>query len=216
MTAHEIPFGSFTDPDGITYQVAAELRITPAQLIGHGQTVDHEPIPPDALEVSIVGSTYRATVNGARDLRYRDIVSGGQNLEDFRRVPRARRLVRLWEAWHLNGMRPGCAHQGEAWTCTRDLNAGARAIAERIGAELPPTQPCGTVNGWRAIRERHGEHPYPYRGDQCDACGRDRWDEPSDHCPVTGYRWGSAWLFEPVPPGILDELRRMFREEVPA
>lgn len=34
-------------------------------------------------------------------------------------------------------------------------------------------------------------------------------DSPA--CPKTGYRWGSAWLVEELPPGFLDQVKRLFR-----
>ena len=33
---------------------------------------------------------------------------------------------------------------------------------------------------------------------------------PGEACAETGYQSGSAWLFEPVPPEVLAELRRLF------
>ena len=31
-------------------------------------------------------------------------------------------------------------------------------------------------------------------------------------CPITGYRYGHAWLVEPLPEGFLDEIRSLFAE----
>jgi hypothetical protein len=34
----------------------------------------------------------------------------------------------------------------------------------------------------------------------------------SPPCPVTGYRWGQAWLVRPLPEGFLDEVRGLFAD----
>lgn len=213
------PIGTFMD-HGARYQMRVDLRIEPAQLRDTGRTINHEPIAADAVEVAIQGETWHAKADGSRDRRHTDMAGGGQNINDLRRVPgaRAARIAELWDRWHLNGMRAGCAHQGETWTCTRDANAEARETARRIGADPGAIAPdvCGTLNGWPVIRELFGEHPYPKRGDACHVCDRARWDEPSDACPETGYRYGTAWLYEPVPPEIIAELRRLFGHALPA
>lgn len=64
---------------------------------------------------------------------------------------RIKKILDIWDRWHLNDMRAECEHQRElGWTWD---------------------------NG-------HAETP----------------------CPVCGYRLGSAWLKEPVPQSIIDEL----------
>lgn len=210
---NEYPQGTFTE-NGRRYAVWAGLEIRPAQrAILHGQTVNHEPVAADAVEVSLMGSTYVAKADGTRDRRYTDAIAGGQNLDDLRKVrtDRAARIAAIWDRWHLNGLRAGCAHQSETWTCTNDLDHDAREAARRIGvpdAAIPPARPCGTLNGWPEVKRL--DLRYPKRGDSCIACGRARWDEPSDHCPVSGYRYGSAWLYEPVPADVLAELRHLF------
>lgn len=102
------------------------------------------------------------------------------------------RLVMLWERHHLNGLTPGCAHQSPNWRCTNPVH------------EQAPVK-----NGWPVIYTLFGQHPYPRRGDVCYACGRNRWDEPSDFCSVSGYRWGSAWLSYAIPAADLAELRAL-------
>lgn len=109
------PFGTFFEDDGRRYQVRCELRIEPAQLRATGQTIEHEPIPADALEVSITGVVYHANKDGSRDRRYTEGVSYGQVTEDLHKVKnsRAQRLAELWDRWHLNGMHAECVHMRE-------------------------------------------------------------------------------------------------------
>src|SRR5690242_10172950 len=75
--------------------------------------------------LSISGDTYRP---GARDIE-----SGGQILEDVRRLlndktatlnkPRAviERLLEVWDRWHLNDMRAGCKHQRATWNPLEEI-----------------------------------------------------------------------------------------------
>ena len=113
---------------------------------------------------------------------------------------RARRLVELSDRWHLNTMVAGCIHQPEAWTCTRGRLVDALGVI---------SEGCGTLNGWEELRRVHGPHPYPKRGDACMVCDRNRWDEPTDRCAVSGYRYGTSWLAEVPPPEVLAELREL-------
>lgn len=157
------------DSGGGRLVVYAGLELRPERIIGSGQTVTHGVVPAGSLEVSIVGSTYVATRSGSRDRRYRDMVSGGQNVDDIRAVgtPAALRIADLWDRWHLNGLRAACVHQ----------DAAAREIAARLPG---------------------------YSND------RARWAEYSAlPCPE-GYRYGSAWLYEPIPDAVLAELRTLF------
>lgn len=88
--------------------------------------------------------------------------------------------------------------------------AGRLEAAANAAAGAIPVEPCGTLNGWPVIRSLFGEHPYPKRGDACHVCEANRWDEPTDHCPETGYRFGTSWLVEPLPDDVADLIRRVF------
>jgi hypothetical protein len=178
-------------------QVYAELRLLDElnDPDRERETVDHEHIRAgDMPEVSVTW-----TYGTARELKRGD-GSGGAGidgsvvdaLEPAARA-RARRILELADRWHLSGMVAGCRHQPAEWRCTgRD--------GDHAGLE----------QGWPAIRARHGEYPYPRRGDACDVCERNRWDEPTDHCPETGYRFGTAWLVDVPPAEVLAELRELF------
>lgn len=109
-------FGSYRDETLGRVYVAADLRIEPAQLRATGQTIEHEPIAPDAAGVAISGESWYKARNGSRmDLGF------GQNIDDLRRVKTtaAQRVAELWDRWHLNGLRANCAHMG-----TQDCTPG--------------------------------------------------------------------------------------------
>lgn len=98
----------------------------------------------------------------------------------------------------------------EAATLALEAAGRLEAAADAAAAAIPAI-PCTTLNGWSVIGRLFGEHPYPRRGDECYVCGRCRWDEPADACPITGYRFGTAWLVRPVPDDVVDLLIRALR-----
>jgi hypothetical protein len=106
-------------------------------------------------------------------------------LDDPNVKAKARRILELAEEWHLNTMQGRCAHQPLGWTCT------------------------GHGNGHRFVLQGTGRDPW-----QCDVCGRLRWDEPTSHCPVTGYRAGTSWLVKVPPAVVLDELGLLFEKRM--
>ena len=137
-------------------------------------------------ELSVCGTIWNAT--------HTDHASGGQNIDELARLfPNDKRLARLreiWERWHLNGMRAGCEHQrAEKWH-------------ER---PIDPSKPTNTYGQWCGERGpttwnmltwvTKKDHP---QGLMCEPC------------PVCGYKYGTAWLHEPLPPEIIAELCEMF------
>jgi hypothetical protein len=197
------------------------------------QTTDHREIT-TFTELSVCGTIWNQrrtdSYSGGQNL---DTIA-----ELFPNDHRVQRIKAIWEAWHLNGMTAGCDHQHDEWTCTNlrsgydeqitGVEAHLRALRElpadeanvnevlRVEADLRKlykskanAHPEPEVNGWPRIHELYGEHPYPRRGDQCHRCGRNRWDEPTDACPETGYRWGTAWLVRCLPPEIEAEIRQL-------
>jgi hypothetical protein len=187
----DYPFGTFTE-NGRRYQVALECRIEPAQLRATGRTIYHEPIPADALEVAISGTTYHAKRDGTRDRRYTDCASCGQITDDLRKCAgaRAQRIAELWDRWHLNGMRANCAHMPDQ--------------------TYTPGRVCYAVPNSHPYREAPlvGPQPVPnrtaLRGRTCADCTR------TAAADVHGYRSGTSWLYEPIPADVLAELRRYF------
>jgi hypothetical protein len=157
-----------------------------------------------------LGITASAQRPGARDWD-----AGGQ-MDDELRAEMARggieyregwdaetlaRLLDAWDAWHLNDMRAGCEHQRAAgWkvchgyhspglTCKEEPKPGA-ASPEDVAAALDRLRTDGIAlvgGGGRAQRC------------ELDAIGRP--------CPECGYKYGTAWLSEPVPADVLAFLR---------
>jgi hypothetical protein len=134
-------------------------------------------------ELSICGEIWNAP--------HTDIVSGGQNLDTiaklFPRNPRVQRIVEVWRRWHLNAMRAGCEHQRrEAWD----------------QRPIDPSKPL----------DSYGKH---YPGQEHATWNQLTWVRPEEYpgglltapCPVCGYRYGSAWLTEELPPEIIQEVQ---------
>lgn len=99
------------------------------------------------------------------------------------------RLWKIWDAWHLNDMRPGCEHQrAEGWD----------------KRPIDPDKPLDT----------YGKH---YDGQEMDSWNMLAWIPHDKHpegllskpCPKCGYAYGSQWLFEPVPVDVVDWLKAL-------
>lgn len=95
-------------------------------------------------------------------------------------------FMALWDRWHLNDMRADCEHQrAEKW--------GERPI--------DPDKPLSS----------YGRHFDGQRDETWNMLG---WVRPSEHpagllgvpCPTCGYKYGTAWLTEPVPAEVLERL----------
>jgi len=194
-------------------------------------TVDHELVT-GAIKVSFAGSIlYR----GGGESGGQNVNS---LIEEYPDDPRVARIAELWERWHLNDLVPGCSHQPEVWTCTNlrsQHDEGIGVLRDRMAVlrELPAAEEnvanieqttrdlkkalmlwgkaheAPVENGWSIIRAEFGKYPYPERGDECYVCGRNRWEEPSDYCPETGYRFGTRWLIRLVPEEVICELKEL-------
>ena len=58
--------------------------------------------------------------------RKTDIYSGGQNLDTIKEYlpnnTQVQEIVKVWEKWHLNDMKPNCKHQiGKNWNASKEL-----------------------------------------------------------------------------------------------
>jgi len=99
------------------------------------------------------------------------------------------RFLKTWRAWHLNDMRPGCEHQ-------RALGWGSMRI--------DPSKP----------ENAYGRH---FPGQASDSWNLLGWVRPDEHpdglltrpCPVCGYKYGTAWLTEEVPPEVIEFLQSL-------
>lgn len=85
---------------------------------------------------------------------------------------------------------------GDAASVLADGGRLARGAAEADVRLIVEAWPRWHLNGMRA----GCAHVEPV-GDT--ASGR---LDSTPECPVSGYRWGSAWLVEPLPHGLIDEL----------
>lgn len=99
---------------------------------------------------------------------------------------RVKRLMELWDRWHLNHMKAGCEHQrADGWD----------------KRPIDPTKPLNT----------YGKH---FPGQRQDSWNMLTWVRPDEHpeglltvpCPECGYKYGTAWLREEVPHDVLVEL----------
>jgi hypothetical protein len=93
--------------------VYVEIKIAPHTGEVEFDSIEHEPVT-EWARVSISGHYF------TKGSRRKDWDSGGQILETLRAVSTPAmgfsksnliRLAELWERWHLNDMRAGCAHQ---------------------------------------------------------------------------------------------------------
>jgi hypothetical protein len=140
------------------------------------------------------------------------------------------RLLLVWERWHLNDMRAGCEHQRAQWDPSRKIelvtykqtkaamlkdHATAREAVKRL------------VNGetvtYSPEEIRLAKLPYQItRGATQPAPGPDYeeekretktagWVKPDEDpagllakpCEVCGYKYGTAWLYEALPPNVV-------------
>jgi hypothetical protein len=95
------------------------------------------------------------------------------------------RLIDVWRTWHLNGMKAGCIHQRAAgWQSCPGYHKEGEACPDPVGLPFPHAP------------ENYAHEP----GRHC------RNDAISMPCPVCGYRFGTAWLHDPLPPEIIAEV----------
>lgn len=135
--------------------VNVEIRLSSLLEVGQ-KTIYHEPTDAAVpqLRLSITGevTTPRGRFESAGQIRG-DVGQVAAN-EVWTEADIAS-LIRIWSRWHLNDMKPGCAHQD--------------------ASELPPD--------------------YDSRKHLV--------------CEASGYRYGNAWLYEPLPAEVLDEVKRL-------
>lgn len=90
----------------------------------------------------------------------------------------------IWDAWHLNDMRAGCEHQRKMrWEEAR-INP----------ADLPKSTANRDARGILAMWVRPNEHPAGILGKRCPECG---------------YKYGTSWLPEEIPAGVIAFLRAL-------
>jgi hypothetical protein len=103
------------------------------------------------------------------DGRHYDIVRGGQCIDEiykYVRTPKVKRIMQIWEQYHLNDMKSGSKKQTDALELWRKEN---------------------NITGW----------------DYAAAC---EYLKSIDLYMDKGYKYGTAWLYMPVPVEIINEL----------
>jgi len=144
----------------------------------------------------------------------------------------------VWRAWHLNNLRPGCAHQtGPEWTprevevityrlsaygCALRLAAIKEAKRAAIAGEVAHLSDTGRAMLTGACEERYSA---PDADDSLSGLFEVKERKlvsteflpESQHpsgflskaCPVCGYKYGSKWLREEVPAEVVDFLQSL-------
>lgn len=139
------------------------LEVSIDRTPGEWQTTTHDTVT-DPLCLHIVGEAYEKGERRGNPSRAGQCVdaldeitkpAAGWTLDEVREV-RA-----LWDRWHLNTMKAGCAHQTVVW------------------------------------------EDEPYRRPSL---------ELTQPCPETGYRYGHAWLTEPLPDDVIERVKHLFRD----
>ena len=156
MTPRTMTLG---DTDDGTMTVTVTLGQTSDPLVS---ATTHEEVPAGAPTLSISGEVVAHRAGG-------DVITAGQCRDMIGEIvyPAAGwgfasldELAQVWERWHLNDMRAGCAHQSVVWET--DVYGLSRP-------SLDLTLPC----------------------------------------PASGYRYGSSWLYEPLPDDVLHLVQRV-------
>lgn len=127
---------------------------------------------------------------GIWNTKHTDYISCGQMLNDlikyFPHDQKLRRIVKVWERWHLNDMKAACVHQRAYEWDKRPIN---------------PDKPTNT----------YGKH---FPGQRTDSWNMLGWVSPQEHpegllgkpCSWCGYKYGTAWLKEEIPQNVIDEI----------
>lgn len=121
-------------------EITVTVELRPAQHAGHdhGQTVEHGPIPPGAVSLSLYGSRRRGRVDEGGGQIADDLLSPDFRPVDGFTVADAHHLADLWERWHLNECRAWCAHMLHPWA----------EIEKAAPADLPTRYGRADVVGW--------------------------------------------------------------------
>lgn len=145
-----------------------------------------------------------------------------------------RRLLEVWEKWHLNSMRTGCEHQRAAWKADAEIPlvtykltsavlveaSGIRRTAEkRLAKGETVTYGPGELRlmnlPYQVTLGAEFSAPGPEYAEEKREVKRANWVYPSEHpagvlckpCEVCGYKFGTVWLYEPLPADVVQFLR---------
>ena len=138
------------------------------------------------IELHPVPSGDRLTIQGEVWKPNRsDIVVGGQCLDTIRQYfgknPNVARLLEIWERWHLNDMRAGSPAQEDA----------LRPVKHTFDRADWYREACNYLESIGLLVDESYRVP----------CVTE-----DGHKGLRGYRYGTAWVYEPLPQAIIDEV----------
>lgn len=217
-----LAIAAWSQTDGSRYSLHVDVELRVGDLSGDLAdrgflTVEHEPCPPGCLTLSVTSDLLR---NGRFDSCGSSLydVPDGARWKPGWSPERYDRLVALGRRWHLNTMRAACAHMTpldvgstvywptlsgplELFTITSYAPSRNAWFDPSTGEEIQRPSDAPRKTCWHC---GHSESTAQFREvyDAVDHYGANR----GLVCPRTGYRYGSSWLVEPLPPEILDEI----------
>jgi hypothetical protein len=189
--------------------------------------------PDTGPRLSIVGVTYTGTREHSAgqildDVR-RLLDTPGATLN----YPREKiaRLLEIWDRWHLNDMRAGCQHQRARWDTSEPIvfvtykqRSEVLTLASKVQRDAEKRLADGKTVTYHPDELRLVNLPYqitrgveekPPSDFEYAEEKREKktagWVTPDEHpagllgkpCPVCGYKYGSAWLYEPLPADVV-------------
>lgn len=169
--------------------VTLEVELKPAQNVSPHLTVDLEPIPADAIELSICGNVWNP--------RHTDLLSGGQDYETieehFSHDPRVMRLIAIWKEYHLNGMKAGTRAQDAA------LKEMPQVVVHKKDLYTEKCEFLKALDLYEVTIPQAVRANFDYKKDK------------AGNLP-THYQYGHAWLFAVIPQAIIDEVRQLCKD----
>lgn len=160
--------------------------------------------------------------------------SGGQCQDSILEAfPESKRLVEIWNEWHLNDMNAGCTHSDE-WDREKELTIYEFSRRSQVSDELKEAERIAIEAAKKGVRanltpyqKKLFDMPYflksvymtPPEGYKSYKKHTERagWTSAQDHpegllgkeCPTCGVKYGSSWYFREVPSSVLRELEEM-------
>jgi hypothetical protein len=141
------------------------------------------------------------------------------------------RLLEIWDRWHLNGMRAGCEHQRASWDTSAPIvlvtykqRSEVLTLANKVQRDAEKRLADGKTVTYLSDELRLVNLPYkitrgveekpPSDFEYAEEKREQKtagWVTPDEHpagllgkpCPVCGYKYGSAWLYEPLPADVV-------------
>lgn len=232
VTKYTLPLGGFkVEGERVDYLAELEVELRKSQ----GRNAQGEEF--EFVELSICGGYWP---KGRRETGW----SGGQCGERLAELMKGTRggwimkkVLPIWDRWHLNGFRAGCQHQRASWETSKQIElvyfgwSDSFFKMRRMAAdgELSPLQYedykriAGEVDSVHKVKWLSPEVAELVRLGYLKEKKRETkgagWVYPSEHpdgllckpCDVCGYKYGSAWLAEKLPPDVLGLVMDRFR-----